>query len=646
MDIPKAGSPTAGHVELVHEGPFIAGMRTTLTLRFVVGKEGLPDGARLRFGLPNTGWQKPVVPQVRYWSELASGQDRRYAPFHPVNTTAEVQTGERASVYLEVTERMLVPDADPAHAYWRWWITAVIEDGDLIAGDTVSLTYGDPRFGTARARIQTFPEPKINIGVYVDRTGDGAYRIASGAPIHFDVVAGPPSRVNAVLPSVLRGGGTARLRVALTDACHCRPSAGPVPALLAFVEDESGIANSTAPGSGVPRLELGPAETDIDGELALHGLLLVDEDGREWGRSNRAARRAEDGLFLFWGDLHGQSEHHAMHSTKTDYHQEAWSKGLSFGTPEECYSYARDVALLDFAALTDQGACLSWGWRHLQESANVFNEPGRFVTFRAYEAGSPSGHRNVYFLGDDVEPAYDPKTFDFSPAFLYKFYHGRQDVIMIPHHVKAWTDWSYHDPDLEPLMEIYSCWGQSEHPGKDLWEKGQTPGAGAWEAFKRGYRLGLIASSDNHVGMPGRSYPHDRQVHTAFPGGLCAVWAPELTRKSLFDALKARRCYGTTGARIILRFSINGNPMGSEVRDWPAQQPRSLQVQVICDGAVERVEIIRNLSVAYTHRGRSASESFSWIDESILSESAAYYVRVFETNGARAWSSPVWIDPR
>ena len=42
----------------------------------------------------------------------------------------------------------------------------------------------------------------------------------------------------------------------------------------------------------------------------------------------------------------------------------------------------------------------------------------------------------------------------------------------------------------------------------------QTPGAGAWEAFRRGYRMGLMASTDNHVGMPGRSYPGDRQIHT------------------------------------------------------------------------------------------------------------------------------------
>jgi hypothetical protein len=38
-----------------------------------------------------------------------------------------------------------------------------------------------------------------------------------------------------------------------------------------------------------------------------------------------------------------------------------------------------------------------------------------------------------------------------------------------------------------------------------------------------------------------------------------------MTREAVFRALKARRCYGTTGARIDLDFEIEGQPMGSIV---------------------------------------------------------------------------------
>ena len=89
---------TTGQVTLSPAGPFVTGSYVTLKLTFTTAKNGLAEGARLRVGVPNTGWEPVVVPQLRYWDELVRGKDRKYAPFHPVNTTAEVVTqGERCA---------------------------------------------------------------------------------------------------------------------------------------------------------------------------------------------------------------------------------------------------------------------------------------------------------------------------------------------------------------------------------------------------------------------------------------------------------------------------------------------------------------------------------------------------------------------
>ena len=259
-----------------------------------------------------------------------------------------------------------------------------------------------------------------------------------------------------------------------------------------------------------------------------------------------------------------------------------------------------------------------------------YNQPGRFVTFKGYEAGSPLGHRNVIYLSDEVEPPLDAARFNnFHPATLFEHYRGRRDVLMIPHHVKTWTDWSYHDPELEPLMEVYSCWGQSESPGTDLWNKGQTPGAGAWEAYRRGYRLGMIASSDNHVGMPGRSYPGDRQIHTPFKGGLCAVWCESLTREAIFAALKARRCYGTTGARIVVRFSIS--------------DAGKMNIEVAGTAALDRVEVVQDLELWRTLAPEDPNQSTLKSTLDIEARRGMFYLRVFQKDGERAWTSPIWI---
>ncbi|MEZ4621453.1 MAG: DUF3604 domain-containing protein [Caldilineaceae bacterium] len=58
----------------------------------------------------------------------------------------------------------------------------------------------------------------------------------------------------------------------------------------------------------------------------------------------------------------------------------------------------------------------------------------------------------------------------------------------------------------------------------------------------------------------------------ASPNGLTCVLAESLTRNAIFDALKNRRCYGTTGPRIDLDFSVNGYLMGSVIEaDGPLQ---------------------------------------------------------------------------
>lgn len=88
------------------------------------------------------------------------------------------------------------------------------------------------------------------------------------------------------------------------------------------------------------------------------------------------------------------------------------------------------------------------------------------------------------------------------------------------------------------------------------------------------FKFGFIASTDTHLGTPGLvaeassfpghggagkppgdDLPHGFPDHIDFnPGGLAVVWAEENSRHSLFEGMRRKETYGTSGPRIQLRF--------------------------------------------------------------------------------------------
>jgi len=100
-----------------------------------------------------------------------------------------------------------------------------------------------------------------------------------------------------------------------------------------------------------------------------------------------------------------------------------------------------------------------------------------------------------------------------------------------------------------------------------------------------GHRVGVIASTDDHLGYPG-----------AYRQGLAAVKAVELSRAAIFDALRKRRTYAVTGDRIELDFSLNGRVMGEQI---PYARERKLAVSVSGWDQVDRVELLKNNQVIH-----------------------------------------------
>jgi hypothetical protein len=334
---------------------------------------------------------------------------------------------------------------------------------------------------------------------------------------------------------------------------------------------------------------------------------------------------------VYWGDLHGHS-------------------GLSdgTGTPEDYYRYARDIAALDVAVLTDHD---HWGmqplsetpelWEGIAAQTKAFHDPGRFVTLLGYEWTSwLHGHRHVLYFEDkgrvlsSVDPAFE------SPLQLWEALRG-EAALTFAHHTAGGpiaANWEIPpDPELEPVTEIVSVHGSSEAADSPRVIYDPVAGHFARDALDRGYRLGFVGSGDGHDGHPGLA-------HLASPsGGLVAILTEELTREAVLEALRARRVYATNGPRILLHATLDGAPMGSAL-DADGGRARSLDVRVYALEALERLDLVRSGRVVRTFAGTGSGELR--LTEPIAGlESGEYlYVRAVQVDGGAAWSSPFFVD--
>ncbi len=331
---------------------------------------------------------------------------------------------------------------------------------------------------------------------------------------------------------------------------------------------------------------------------------------------------------LYFGDLHAHDCFSPGLASPMEYYQNAMKAGYHF-TALPIQTHGRNL---------DHDR-----WILSNFVAEEYYQTGVFVTFPSFEWQQYAfGHKNVYYLNPD-QPYLCPydKRYDM-PDKLFTALRN-SDALVIPHHPGykldchvPGTDWNYVDEKLQPVMEICSCHGSSEKCDSE--RPLNNPGAGGYfqDVLAKGIHMGVIGGSDSHSGWPVNSPREPRQ----YPGGMTCIYAAELTRLGVFEALRNRRCYGTTGARIILEFQINGHEMGEIIR---GQDERRISVKVAGTDKLGKVEIIKNNSLYCAKSSREYRLEFEINDNSDSGrDKDFYYVKVIQADGEMAWSSPIW----
>jgi hypothetical protein len=527
---------TVGKVVLDPPGPIIAGSVGQWRFIFTAGAYGIDEGGTIILSQRTAcDWE---IPQMDH-------------PHKSGYTSVETEASVRLDAGFE-------PKKD-IRPWQKWCFVIDVHDGFIAPGETVVITLGDRSNGSPGIRSQTFVEKLHEFRFAVDPTNANMPAHLPSSPV-VSIVPGEAKQLICTIPSQLAVGRKATYHIRADDKWG-NPAA---------VDDKVKVRSSNTNVAKIKTNQI------VAGQPGNYGLRVTS--GPLTCESNPGVVAEVPQQFnRYWGDLHAQT-----------------GSTVGTGTDDEYFQFARDQAHLDFTSHQANDFMVSdQAWADLSRTIKRYHSPGQFVVFPGYEwsGNTPcGGDHNVIYLNDD-QPIYRsshwqipevPET-RLSPANpvtrLYELFKNNKDVILIPHVGGRYADTrKYFEPNLIPLVEIVSCWGVFE------WM--------LWDALDMGYKTGIVCNSDGHKGRPGAEGPGAGAF--GIPGGLTCVLAEELTRESIFKALQQRRCYGTTGPRLLLDFKANGEPMGTEIR---SDEPVELTAEVIGTGPLEALVLFNGREI-------------------------------------------------
>jgi hypothetical protein len=612
----------------------------TWTVTYRPGKSGLRRNGGIRIQLPDS-WHSGVRNSANRLQSSDPKADN-YVSAHCSRSGILL----RAWVEHEPGPAVLVKDHRPGLdgrlSRYVYVVRVWVLDDDLKDGDSISVIYGDTSRGSRGMRAGIISTPVEPILMAVDLDGKGDFRMHPNPP-GLKLNAGEPAELLAHGPASLVQGKPAELLLAVVDV-----NQNPAESFLGQIELQVMKGEAEAPPSvefrprrGWERVKFLPKAPGVIRILAS----VSTNQTLKASVNPMKVFEHEPELKTYWGDLHSHTHY-------------SWD-----GVGHNNFEYARNTSGLDFYAMTDHsdpavgafaeglGPSVPSVWAEYTALTDHHYQPGHFVTIHAYECSleAPYGHHNVYFRD---RPGPLLAEGDVSLPDLWNALKAGQ-ALTIPHHTGKMpfpVFWYPHNPELDRNIEIYSAHGLSEayDPSHPLSFENSTftdPSRSVkgpqyvQDAWMQGLQLSTIASSDDH-----RAHPGQPQY------GLAAVAATGLTRAEIFDSLYLRQTYGTTGSKILLEFSIDGQRMGSQIK---VRKNPSLFIEAHGTEEIETVEVLRHskskgmFTVLHTLHPGTADFSWNAADES-FTEDSIYYVRLRQVGLVRdhvsmAWSSPIWV---
>jgi hypothetical protein len=531
-------------------------------------------GKRHRVRIEYTIGDRPIAvgESIEIWKHFTSDveelqvEDANEPAFFGAETTGTGVTIEtrKYSNNVQRNEHAVFP--------YRKAAALLVKTGTLKKGDKVTFDLGAEQ----GVRMQFYSENLFNFRVAITNEAEKKV-LAYGGDAYMKVIGGPLAKLKVQAPSIVGVREPFNVEVV------------PMDEWVSLANDGEGLdLEMVSDEVGVSKLEYDPdllhyvATNVLASKEGVARIKVRTRDGRFEGESNPIWVQRTPERRVYFGDLH----------------QHAYL-GDGRGIYEELYLFARQVAMLDFGAVTPHQSTLGVDgpilrleeqsfpanyWPDLVRANKIMKGWKGFTSILAYEYSvgtAAGGHHNVFYADDEARTTMemDPSQVRAPVGDMMKLLRrSGERALVIPHIGGGPPSWTHEtDPRLERLFEIASVHGVFEESYQKHLESGQ--------------RVGATASGDTHTVSFGQANPG--LIYT-MTNPLTAVLAYRPDREDLWEAMVDRRTYGVTGnSRLLMDFRVNGEAMGGELPRTKADMAK-IEAKVSGTDALVRLDIVKN----------------------------------------------------
>lgn len=330
---------------------------------------------------------------------------------------------------------------------------------------------------------------------------------------------------------------------------------------------------------------------------------------------------------VFFGDLH---QHSAF----------SWDAQSGAKLPADAYAYAKNVARIDFMAITDHTNGLSESnYQLVRAASQLYDNPdSQFVAIAGQELGSLGssgyGHMNIFEPLTRADNASDDGT-RYNLRQAYQFLIDNQLLGQFNHPTTENGNSNFNNLDyFQPVdlnmnaLEVVNGRRSADYEQYYL------------IALQKGWHLGAVGDQDNHAGRYGDN------VSTAGDIYLTGVHADSLTKPHILEAIRNHRTYAfetspPSDRMYLTEFSADGHWMGTQFDDDDNRV--AFKVAAHASGNFLSVQLYKNGLLI--RRFEPRADDFSWQTSDSASFGAAYYfLKLVQEDGDFLWSSPIWVN--